>query len=256
MMTGKNVEYFPHDCNASDDPKIMLMMTQLGLESYGIYWILIEYLRQQTGYRAPINLLDPLSRRYGSSKEKFETVITKFSLFDYNEEYFWSDSLIRRMDPLELKRERMREIANKRWEKDACAMRTHSIGNAQAMQSRVEKSKVEKSKVEKSRVEKSSTQRNFDYVEGIFLPAWGKWCNYKEEIKDPYKTRVGASTQYQNLIKLSKGDPELAMKIVNQSIASEWRGLFALKATFQQPADNSLDSIRNQIKTAVYGDQK
>jgi len=46
----KNAYYFSHDSNAKDDPKCVLLIEQLGLEGYGIYWILIEILRDQPGY--------------------------------------------------------------------------------------------------------------------------------------------------------------------------------------------------------------
>ena len=65
MTNLKNTEYFPHDMTAKDDPKMMIMMSQLGLEAYGIFWILVEYLRAQSEYKAPLILLDALSRRYG-----------------------------------------------------------------------------------------------------------------------------------------------------------------------------------------------
>ena len=43
----KDAYYFSHDSNAKDDPKCMLLIEELQLEGYGIYWILIEVLREQ-----------------------------------------------------------------------------------------------------------------------------------------------------------------------------------------------------------------
>ena len=37
----KDCYYFPHDSNAKDDPKCVLMIEQLGMEGYGIYWMLV-----------------------------------------------------------------------------------------------------------------------------------------------------------------------------------------------------------------------
>ena len=37
--------YFPHDSNAKDDPKCMILIDPLGPEGYGIYWVLVEILR-------------------------------------------------------------------------------------------------------------------------------------------------------------------------------------------------------------------
>lgn len=159
MSKEKNKEYFPHDQDASEDPKMMMLVSQLGLEGYGIYWILIEYLRKQPGYIAPLMILDSLARRFGCSREKFEVVLTKYNdlfdtpLFVINPGTFYSPSLNDRMAKLDGKRQMMKMNALKRWEKGAIAMQMQCDGNAIAMQSRVEKSRVKKSKVENSRVE-------------------------------------------------------------------------------------------------------
>lgn len=151
MNTGKNANYFPHDSNAANDPKIMIMIAQLGIEAYGLYWIIIELLRDQPEYKAPLALLDPLGRRFGVSREKMETIITRYDLFSYNETEFTSPSLSRRMEPLELRREQMKRASDKRWKNipdnegvNAYALPMHSISNPK--KSIVENSIEEKSK--------------------------------------------------------------------------------------------------------------
>lgn len=140
-IMSKDSFYFPHDSNATDDPKIMIMMGEWGLEAYGIYWIIIEHLRNQPGYRSQIAILKPLALRYNSTEEKFKSVVTRYGLFQIEDEVFFSLSLIARMIPLEEKRVKMKELADRRWAKDK-EMRTHSVGNA----SKVKESKVEYSK--------------------------------------------------------------------------------------------------------------
>lgn len=53
----KDAYYFTHDSNAKDDPKCALLIDQLGMEGYGIYWMLIEVLRDQPDYKYPLALL-------------------------------------------------------------------------------------------------------------------------------------------------------------------------------------------------------
>ena len=90
--------WFKHDTNAKDDYKIMLLMEQLGLEGYGIFWVLIETLREQPDYRLPMQMLPILAKRYSSSYEKFKTVVTCYGLFTvFSDENFASPSLLRRM---------------------------------------------------------------------------------------------------------------------------------------------------------------
>lgn len=103
----KDSFYFSHDCDARDDPKCMLLIEQLGLEGYGIFWVLIELLRQQPDYQYPVELIPVIARRYNTSTEKVKTVVENYGLFHKEDGYFWSASLLRRME----KRERIRELA-------------------------------------------------------------------------------------------------------------------------------------------------
>lgn len=251
-MTTKSTEYFPHDCNAGDDPKIMLMMAQLGLEAYGIYWILIEYLRQQPGYRAPLILLDALSRRYGSSREKFEAVISKFGLFESNDLSFYSPSLTRRMEPLDNKRKRMRENIGKRWSKNTNVLQQYNNGNTEVIQSRVEKSRVKKSRVKESKVEKSTPvfTPSVNQNEAL-IKKWDEWVEFRKLLKKPYKTTPGAAAAYNKLLNLADSISETAIAIINQSIENEWLGFFPLKnkpVTKSIPGENAIQRMLREMR--------
>lgn len=52
MNMSKDAYYFTHDSNAKDDPKCALLIDQLGMEGYGIYWMLIEVLRDQPDHNS------------------------------------------------------------------------------------------------------------------------------------------------------------------------------------------------------------
>ena len=81
--------WFPHDSNCRDDPRCCLLIDQLGLEGYGIYWILVETLRDQPGYRYPLALLPMLARRYCTTPEKIRVVVNNYNLFViYESEFF------------------------------------------------------------------------------------------------------------------------------------------------------------------------
>lgn len=46
--------YFSHDINASDDPKIAAMISELGMISYAWWWILVEKLASADDYKLPL----------------------------------------------------------------------------------------------------------------------------------------------------------------------------------------------------------
>lgn len=145
----KDAYYFSHDSNASSDPKISAMINQYGIEGYGRFWIVVEMLREQQDYRLPLKnyIFDALAMRLQCAAEEAEKYITDcinlFELFDSDEEFFWSNSLIRRMKQKEDRSMQASEAAKKRWGKskrNADAMQTQSGSNA----SKVKESKVYK----------------------------------------------------------------------------------------------------------------
>jgi len=105
MVHIKDAYYFSHDSNAKDDPKCVMLIEQLGPEGYGIYWILIETLRDQPSYKYPIALIPAIARRYNTTAEKMKTVVGNYGLFEVDENDFFSLSLIKRMEHFEYKRE-------------------------------------------------------------------------------------------------------------------------------------------------------
>lgn len=68
-------------------------------------------------------------------------------------------------------------------------------------------------------------------VKEDFKPIMREWCQYKREKKQSYKP-TGLKTCYANLLKLSNGNSNTARQIIEQSMANNWAGLFALKSNF------------------------
>lgn len=105
----KDAFYFSHDSNAKDDPKCVMLIEQLGMEGYGIFWVLIETLREQPEYKYPLALLPALARRFNTTHDKMRVVVCNYGLFTIVEnEIFYSESLIRRMLQADSRREQAR----------------------------------------------------------------------------------------------------------------------------------------------------
>ena len=62
-----------------------------------------------------------------------------------------------------------------------------------------------------------------------FQPILYEWVCYRKESKKSFKSIKSVQASYKQLYELSDGNPGTAMKIVEQSIASGWMGLFQLK---------------------------
>lgn len=155
----KEAYYFSHDGNAQDDPKCMILIDQMGMEGYGIFWALIEKLRSEKDYRLPVSVCGPFAKRWGTSKEKVETVIKSYDLFKIENDYFFSLRLLNSMNE---KSEKARISAGYRWN-NANALPPNSERNANGM--RNDAIKVKKKKVKKSKGN-SSGDENFE----AFIP--------------------------------------------------------------------------------------
>ena len=95
----KDAYYFPHFCNARQDRKIKRLRKVLGLEGYGIYFMLLEVLREQPDFKFPLQDIDLLADEFQTSKEKIESVVINFDLFATDEENFFSIKFIEYLTP-------------------------------------------------------------------------------------------------------------------------------------------------------------
>ena len=116
----KSTYYFSHDSNARHDMKIQALRSEHGMAGYGKYWVMIEMLRENREFKLRLNdkvLFIALSREFECSidevKKFINDCIYEFGLFICDEEYFWSDSLIQRMQLAEVKRMSNRENGTK-----------------------------------------------------------------------------------------------------------------------------------------------
>lgn len=105
----KDAFYFPHFANARHDRKIRRLRKELGVEGYGIYFMLLEVLREQSDYKYPIDDIDLLADEIGTSEQKIRTVITNYQLFQIDkEEKFFSTNLVLYLEPYLEAKERKR----------------------------------------------------------------------------------------------------------------------------------------------------
>lgn len=77
--------------------------------------------------------------------------------------------------------------------------------------------------------EKSEKCFDLTFIRADFVPIVTEWLTHKRKVKKGYKTESGIRKMYDNLYNWSCGNPDIAQKIVDQSIANNWDGLFPLK---------------------------
>ena len=119
--------YLLHDANASSNFKIMMMIQKEGMKGYGIYWMILEFLRVQNGYKADVRILPVLARKMRVTVATLKRIIFDSGLFEVNDTTFSSPGLTLRMKPWDAQQDAKREsgrrggLANQQKIRDAKA---------------------------------------------------------------------------------------------------------------------------------------
>lgn len=137
----KETFYFSHDFNARSDRKMINLLMACGIEGVGIYWCIVEMLYEEGGYLMRTEC-ERIAFELRTDTDRINKVINS-SLFCRDEEKFWSESILKRLDIRKEKSEKARESANYKWG-NANGMRSHSDGNA--IKERKEKENKEKNR--------------------------------------------------------------------------------------------------------------
>jgi len=174
-IMAKEAYYFSHDSNSRNDPKIVKLRMKLGWAGYGIFWAIVEMLRDEDGYAMQTEY-ESIAFALNEQCDTIKSIIEDFGLFKITSNNFHSESLKKRMQLKDEKSNKASKAAKIRWdkEKDADAMQTHSESNAIVMQGKERKGKE---------IKENITIRDLEIIEKSRLG--GK--NYKDGLKDLYE---------------------------------------------------------------------
>lgn len=142
----KDTFYFSHDCNARSDRKMIALRKEMKMKGLGIYWCVVEMLYEESGYIS-IGEIENIAFDLRVKKSEVEQVLKSFDLFVFDNEKFWSDSVLKRLQKRNSKTKKAAESANTRWNRaneNANALRTECDGNANKEKKSIVKENKEK----------------------------------------------------------------------------------------------------------------
>lgn len=119
-MAKKTSNWFSHDCDATNDKKIVMLIAEYGYEGYGYWWRILEILRKENNYKYCLSdaigylflakeLMCPVER----VKQFIDDCVNKFLLLKTNGKYIWNVSLMERMEHMDAKKEILSERGKK-----------------------------------------------------------------------------------------------------------------------------------------------
>ena len=170
----KDSIYFSHDADARNDEKIIGLIMEHGMEGYGIFWSIIEMLRTATDHKMHLDY-KRIAFALHVDDAKIKNVIHGFELFESDTVFFWSESLMRRMNIKNMVSEERRKAAKSRWDK-AKAMQLHSKSNANDMQKQCNKGKKGK-EIKEINKEKKDTPKPPKGADSRFDVFWNEFGN-------------------------------------------------------------------------------
>ena len=181
----KDAYYFPHDSNARNDQRLLGVRMKYGMEGYGIYFGIIEILREQSDYKLGSCQFESIAYDLRVDVKKVEDIVMgEFVLFEWDSEYseFWSKSLKRRMEKLDLIKQKRAEAGR--------------VGGKSKASAKAKVKQTQASKVKESRVDKSKVNKNILNIE--FEKFW-----------DLYNKKVGSKSKlikkWESLTDLDRG---------------------------------------------------
>lgn len=226
--------YFSHDSNARNSDKLMKVRMKLGAEGYGIFFMLIERLREEEGYKSTIDY-DTLAFDLRVDAEKVKQVVENYELFKFTEDgkYFYSDSFNERMEMMDVRAQQRKSKAKKaaeaRWNKqtantsNAETMPEQCPSNAQALLKHANKIKLNKTKLNKTKLNKSKVVvAETNEIENLAdEPATTTEQKQISDVLNFYENHFGMTSDYirQSILKWCNDlNPELVKRALEISV--------------------------------------
>lgn len=141
----KDSYWFKHDHNARGDEKILELRAEFGAEGYGVFWMIVETMAENSNGGVNSNLIGGLSLGYGVAKDKLQLIFdscTRIGLFFKKDDYYFSNRVLEYKEAMSSFAEYGKIGAEKRWGGNRGAN-----GGAYADKNRVDKRRKEKKRI-------------------------------------------------------------------------------------------------------------
>jgi len=117
----KKIYYFPHEYNASNDPKCDCLISKFGYFGYGLFWKIVELLHQSKDLKLERKqyIYESLAMRSQATASEVQDALEycfEVELFVTDGHYFWSDRVLRNIEEQKSISEKNRANAKKMWE--------------------------------------------------------------------------------------------------------------------------------------------
>ena len=227
---GKDAYYFSHDANAQDDEKILDLRADYGWEGYGLYWAILELMRNQSDYRLDNGerLYKKLAMKFNVEADFMERFVgdcCEYGLFVKEDGKIYSESFLRRMEKYEKRKQAARKAAEARWDSDSNAEEDAEVEPSQcdritkALRKQCDSnaSKVNKSKVKESKLK----NKNKEFALGV-TEVFNTWKELLSDVNNARLTKKCVKRILAKIKKWSEDDLVQAIENYNEVYRSDY----------------------------------
>jgi hypothetical protein len=260
-------EYFSHDYYARQDPKIINLIVKCGMEGYGAYWALIEFLHQQGG-KVKRNEINSFFLSISVSEKVAKAILNESGLIKANKTYYFSERVASNLKKRQDISDKRRAAIQERWEKDSDTNVLQSeykcitkdkICNTKVIQNDTNiKRNINnniKKRVSKDTPKESGGERLVDAFEKYagdnenIIQAFKDFEEMRKKIRKPL-TDKAKELIVKELKNLTKDDETLTLAILNQSIRNCWQDVFPLRQSQEQdkPKANGVSNSQKGVQ--------
>lgn len=236
---------------------------KLGAEGYGIFFMLIERLREEEGYKSTIDY-DTLAFDLRVEPEKVKQVVENYDLFKFTEDgkYFYSDSFNERMEMMDVRAQQRKSKAKKaaeaRWNKQSedtsntQALPKQCSSNTQALLNHANKIKLNKIKLNKTKINKSKVVvAETNEVENLAdEPATTTEQKQISDVLNFYENHFGMTSDYirQSILKWCNDlNPELVKRALEISVEDNVLKFRYANAILLDWANKGIDTLEKAL---------
>ena len=264
----KDTFYFPHDYEPTSDPKMSALLGTYGAIGYGLYWRLVEMLHSDQMHKLPLKgyifisvstqMLTGVHHLLTDDEHKRTEIISAdfvrkfimdcidvFELFVLEDGFFYSNRVDRNIS-----RRESDKINKSNAGKASAAKRSQNTPpavqqNPTAVQQNPTKERKEK-KIKENNINKEAEivfpvppwAENFkNYKNEIKYPfcspefgaAWDLWLAHHEQVTAKKYKGIAEQGALTKLYHTSNGKQSEAIEMIENSIASNWKGIFKEK---------------------------
>ena len=246
----KETFYFSHDYNARSDIKIQGLLLEHGAAGYGIYWIIVEILHEESDKRLKLSNLTyvAIARQASTSIEQVKAVVEcclEYELFTEDNGYFFSKRILRniekRMDISEKRAKAGRISAIKRKKETSVEQNPTRVDQHPTKESKEKESKVKEIKVKDNT--NTNTMRVFNFKKslldyGFDEPLVDEWLAIRKQ-----KKAINSEFSFNSFIaQVEKAGAE--KNEVMQTIAEkQWAGF---NHAWMKNTNNNLNGIESE----------